>query len=58
MQSLFLSHISKNEDLLYNDRVSKMRNTKIDKNRYFGLNGHIYILHTYPKAKISNLYVE
>lgn len=50
--------LSINEDLLYNDRVSKMRNTKIDKNRYFELNGQIYILHTYPKAKISNLYVE
>ena len=50
--------LSINENLLYNDKVPRMKNTKIDKNRYFGLNGQIYILDTYPKAKISNLYVE
>ena len=51
--------LSKNEELLYsNDEELKMKNTKIDKNRYFELNGQIYILDIYPKAKISNLYVE
>lgn len=51
--------LSKNEELLYsNDEELKMENTKIDKNKYFELNGQIYILDIYPKAKISNLYVE